>query len=133
MKIKNGFLTQDCDGAIKFHTKRPGPPISTNWYTENYITVYTEMFDDLDLGDDYKQSLRQVVNGNVIMPLPELRVDDRVQAWRDGKWCNYHYACFDGDVMFVFTYGRTSWSAGESQEIIAVEQWKLPEEGQNND
>jgi len=127
MRLKNGFLTQDSDQTICFHTERPNL-YGTNWSSPDPIYVKTEMFDDIDLGDDFAQSLRQVLNGRVIMPLPELEVDARVEALVDGVWRKLHFSHFNGyGTMYVSPEGTTSWSA--TAGVHEVDEWRLPEEG----
>jgi hypothetical protein len=90
------------------------------------MIVRTEMFDDIDFGDDHTKSLRQILNGKVIMPLPELEVDARVEAKIEGEWFQLHFSHFDIDgVMYVYKDGTTSWTATSCH---TVNEWRLPEE-----
>jgi len=90
MRIKNGFITKYEDNTIKFHNVRPTCTHSF-WYSDNYVILRPEMFDDVDLGDRDK-SLKQVHGGKLIMPLPELRVDDKVM---DSSGLRFHFSHFN--------------------------------------
>jgi hypothetical protein len=125
----NGWVAEDKDGERYFYSNKPPQPRKgcTGWATcaEDYIV---EVPRNIDLGPDWKLSLRQVINNKVQEPRPELKIDDPVLV-KDSEgepWRKRHFAGWDksGKVK-VFLHGKTSFSIENSCGVAVCSFYKL--------
>lgn len=65
-----------------------------------------------------------------LIPIPELKQDDRVQVRESPEedWKNRHFMQFNEDgAIRCYSRGRTSWT-NETQVATTWKEWRLPEE-----
>jgi hypothetical protein len=125
MKLKNGYIAMDSYGDWKYFKERPTLEAwSTVWSAKEDYNIPKAMFEDLPEGE-WRNSLRQILNGKIIFPLPELEVDAKVFV-REEKSHFSHWG--DRGEMFYFLDGRTSWSA---EGVESTFSWELPDGSQD--
>ena len=120
MNLRNGFIAKDSTDHWKYYEKRPTSSEWSSFWNEEGYRISKELFEDLP-DVDWKDSVRQIIYGKIIMPLPELEVDAMVTV----SGAPVHFSHWDeyGNLYF-FTGGRTSWT-GKDTEI--ADNWALPE------
>jgi hypothetical protein len=112
MKIKDGFITKDDDGTTRFHTERP-KQYDTFWTSLSYVFIDLDIFEGIELED---KGIKQIYNGKLIDPLPDLKEGEIIEVLMFDKWVKRPFAGFnkDGDVL-VYT------------EHMVAESWRLLE------
>jgi len=93
----------------------------------NSVILDKEVFNRLDLGDDWTESLRQVIDGVVQDKLPDLKENDHVLVGHSSGYikhrCHFKEWASNGR-MITFSEGKSAWSTGTNERW---EHWKLPE------
>lgn len=125
MKIKDGFIAMDSDGDLLWFPAKPKQEEwSSYWQGVSGTLIRKDIFDGLEeiMEGDWRDSLRQILNGRMIMPLPELKVDDPVFVGENEVPA--HFSGFDdGGNIWVFASGKTSWT---TTTVDTFEVWSLP-------
>jgi hypothetical protein len=124
MKLKNGYIAMDSYGDWSFFKERPAAPEWSSLWGDGGSRLPKEMFEDLP-ECEWRDSLRQIIEGEIIFPLPELEVDAKVFV-REEKSHFSHWG--DRGEMFYFLDGRTSWSA---EGVESTFSWELPDGSQD--
>ena len=114
MKIKDGFITKDDDGTIKFHKERPTCH-ETFWTSSGYVFINLDIFDGFSMEDG---DIKQIYNGQLINPLPDLKEGEMIEVLTAAdKWVKRPFSCFD-EYGCVWVYHETR---------IATS-WRYPED-----
>jgi len=107
MKIKDGFITKDDDGTIKFHKERPTCH-ETFWTSSGYVFINLDIFEDLErpvVESDYDadDSIWQVLNGKLIDLLPDVKTGDSIRVLIGNDWVQRYFSHYDKNGRaFVF-------------------------------
>jgi hypothetical protein len=126
MKLRNGFIARDSYGDWSFFKERPAAPEWSSLWGDGGLRLPKEMFEDLP-ECEWRESLRQILNGKIIFPLPELEVGAKVFVSRD--LVPAHFSHFDDDGnLWVFSQGRTSWT---TEKTDTFDYWELPDGSQD--
>jgi hypothetical protein len=117
----NGWIAEDEDGEQYFYCLKPEE--SDGCFARGGLVVI-RIKSRLNLGPDWKLSLRQVIDNKVQEPRPELKIDDPVLV-RDNDceaWVKGHFAGWkDNGECTTFWDGRTSFTV----EGRGIETWSL--------
>jgi hypothetical protein len=116
----NGWIAEDEDGEQHFYCLKPEE--SDGCFARGGLAIRIKS--RLNLGPDWKHSLRRVINNKAQEPRPELKIDDPVLV-RDNDceaWVKGHFAGWkDNGECTTFWDGRTSFTV----EGRGIETWSL--------
>lgn len=89
--FKDGWIAKDKSEYIYFYTDKPKKSIYA-WTApgNNFFSLK-----NIEIDDDWEDSLYQVVNGKIIKPIirPDFEVDDLILVSNDNKtWIRRHFA-----------------------------------------
>jgi hypothetical protein len=120
----NGWVAEDENRKQYFYSEKP-KEIDCSFMNMGPVM---ELQSRLDLGSDWRKSLRRVINNKVQEPRPELKIDDPVLV-KDSEgepWRKRHFAGWDksGKVK-VFLHGKTSFSIENSCGVAVCSFYKL--------
>ena len=123
----NGWVAEDASGGQYFYCLKPEE--SDGCFARGGLVIPIKT--RLDLGSNWRKSLRQVINNKVQEPRPELKIDDPVlvRGYTKAKWSKRHFAGWNknGPGIMVFAYGRTSFThSGEEKDLGSWPFYKLP-------
>jgi hypothetical protein len=117
LQQKDGWVAEDKCGAQFFYLEKP-EKIDDYWWEDS--SAYLEsVYEPLDLGSDWKHSLRQVVNGEVIAPFEH---DEVIEVWNiEGTGTKRYFKRY-GELGEIFCYpnGASSLTAEHPNEL----QWR---------
>jgi hypothetical protein len=121
----NGWIAEDEDGEQHFYCLKPEE--SDGCFARGGLAIRIKS--RLNLGPDWKQSLRQVIDNKVQEPRPELRVDDPVlvRNHESEGWNKRHFASWGKlNGIKTYTHGKTSFTTEDNTDTAHWPFYKLP-------
>jgi hypothetical protein len=131
MKIKDcwKWAAMDADGEWFFYEDHPVVK-GNQWYAyAKGCHDVSNFLEDLAEISDWKDSLHEIVNGELVKHI-ELKVDDKVMVkLKGGEWKKRYFKEFGphGDIR-TFIEGSTSWSCPTGHAWMSWGEWRLPTE-----
>lgn len=119
------WAAKDKSGTLYLFTDKPFRGASAWDSLSGLRRNVDDLFSGILPDYEWQDSLHRIENGELIKHV-ELRVDDKVMVRNkpQGMWRKRYFSHFNGEAIYCFAGGMTSWNAGETFE--SWNEWRLP-------